>query len=201
MAALVGTLPQITLAKEFWMTETLSGRARINHILFSVPVVLSMLSGSLLNHGLTPEGSDKLSITAYSMEDCLADLAIWDAVYARIAPMAGKDAQRDIWQYAFLHQRLAKLLADAGRITEALAHLEVVMDCLTRMKDSDGFAFNYPVRNSALAKDPLCARLNFADHSHAWAFLHGYVENGCFSALEGNAAFDAMIGTLRKMTE
>ena len=201
MAARVGTLPQITLAKEFWLTETLSGQMRINHILFSIPVVLSMLSGSLLNHGLTPEGSEKLSITAYSVEDCLADLAIWDAVYARIAPMAGENAQRNIWQYSFLHQRLAKLLADAGKITEALSHPEVVMDCLTRMKNSDSFAFNYLVRNSALAKDPLCARLDFTDHSHAWAFLHGYVENGCFSAMEGNAAFAAMVEQLRNMTE
>ena len=127
-------LPGVTMTREYLMPLVLSGADKQKFLLDNLPLWVITINNVYLNGYAHPEplpaetgapAALAMGVKKYTLEECLRDLMVWDAVYAGLPPEADAERELDsINGYLTLHKRAALLLAEAERYEEALTHLE-----------------------------------------------------------------------------
>lgn len=190
-------MPSIVMGQEFIRQNVLKGEDRINYSLSVLPVIITMLNSLFLNNMKYANSEQSKPMYQYNTDECIRDIAIWDAVYKSISDTE----KQSCWTYMFLHQRLARTLLDDGDKINALKRFKYAVDCIQYLDNNNSrFAYNLVQRSTVSDKDELCKKdkNNYNGMSNAYLLIHGYIENGYFTAIENEETFINQLETLRK---
>ena len=152
-----GLLPGVTMTREYLMPLVLSGADKQKYLLDNLPLWLITINNVYLNGYAHSEpfpaetgapAALAMGVKKYTLEECLRDLMVWDAVYAGLPPEADAERELDSVEiYLALHKRAAVLLAERGQYEKALEHLErSVRGTLRPAAEKRFHAFNERIR-------------------------------------------------------